>query len=195
MPVHSMILAIAGTASAIFLGYCVYYDHKRRMDPEYRRKLHERRERDQAQLKKQLLHDEAKKAAAMDADSWSPCECGCGKRMGGKPDLSDQAAMERYLFHEIKLGEYLIIRGRLDEGLTHMANAIELCGQPDVLLQMMEATLPDHIFRPLIQKLQEHAQLNDSSEISEPSSSLSIDGNFNRPSSDTSLPIPLLHSL
>ncbi|XP_068156884.1 mitochondrial import receptor subunit TOM20 homolog B-like [Drosophila tropicalis] len=194
MPVHPMILAIAGAASAIFLGYCVYYDHKRRMDPEYRRKLHERRERDQEKSKNQLLHDGAA------ADSGSPCECGCGKKMGGKPDLSDQAALERYLFHEIKLGEYLIINGRLDEGLTHMANAIELCGQPDVLLQMMEATLPDNIFRPLIQKLQEHAQLNESSEISEQSSLLSIDvdgrsSNLNRASSDTSLPIPLLHSL
>lgn len=31
----------AGVAGTIFLGYCIYFDQKRRNDPEYKRKVRE----------------------------------------------------------------------------------------------------------------------------------------------------------
>ena len=34
----------AGVAGAIFLGYCVYFDQKRRNDPNFKKKLREKRE-------------------------------------------------------------------------------------------------------------------------------------------------------
>ena len=33
----------AGVAGALFIGYCVYFDKKRRSDPNFKRKLRERR--------------------------------------------------------------------------------------------------------------------------------------------------------
>ncbi|KAH8247139.1 hypothetical protein KR032_010745, partial [Drosophila birchii] len=36
---------MAAVSGMMFLGYCVYFDKKRRNDPDFRRKLHERRSR------------------------------------------------------------------------------------------------------------------------------------------------------
>lgn len=33
----------AGVAGALFLGYCIYFDQRRRSDPEFKKKLRERR--------------------------------------------------------------------------------------------------------------------------------------------------------
>ena len=32
---------LAGVAGTLFLGYCIYFDRKRRSDPEFRKKLRE----------------------------------------------------------------------------------------------------------------------------------------------------------
>ncbi|XP_020798599.1 mitochondrial import receptor subunit TOM20 homolog [Drosophila serrata] len=36
---------VAAVTGLVFLGYCVYFDKKRRSDPDFKRKLHERRSR------------------------------------------------------------------------------------------------------------------------------------------------------
>lgn len=36
---------LAGLASAVFVGYCVYYDKKRRNQPDFKKNLYERRRR------------------------------------------------------------------------------------------------------------------------------------------------------
>lgn len=40
---RTAIVAAAGTAAVAFLGYCIYFDHKRRSDPEYKKKVRERK--------------------------------------------------------------------------------------------------------------------------------------------------------
>ncbi|KAJ6648045.1 Mitochondrial import receptor subunit TOM20 like, partial [Pseudolycoriella hygida] len=35
----------AGVAGTLFLGYCIYFDKKRRSDPDYKKKIRERRRR------------------------------------------------------------------------------------------------------------------------------------------------------
>ncbi|GAB0086711.1 Tom20 [Sergentomyia squamirostris] len=53
MEINKTTLGIAaGVAGTLFLGYCIYFDHKRRSDPEYKKKVRERRRK-------------AKKAAAV----------------------------------------------------------------------------------------------------------------------------------
>ncbi|TDG39026.1 hypothetical protein AWZ03_014552 [Drosophila navojoa] len=34
-----------GLAALVFVSYCIYFDHKRRTDPQYKRLVHERRQR------------------------------------------------------------------------------------------------------------------------------------------------------
>jgi len=33
----------AGVAGTLFIGYCIYFDKKRRSDPEYKKKVRERK--------------------------------------------------------------------------------------------------------------------------------------------------------
>lgn len=35
----NMVTAVAGGLGLAFVGYCVYFDHKRRSDPDFKRKL------------------------------------------------------------------------------------------------------------------------------------------------------------
>lgn len=44
MDVNRTTLTIAaGVAGTLFLGYCIYFDKKRRSDPEYKKKIRERK--------------------------------------------------------------------------------------------------------------------------------------------------------
>lgn len=44
MEVNRTTLSIAaGVAGTLFLGYCIYFDKKRRSDPEYKKKIRERK--------------------------------------------------------------------------------------------------------------------------------------------------------
>lgn len=61
---------VAGVAGALFLGYCIYFDHKRRSAKDFKKKLHEKRqEREKRSVK---------------------------KNKNKMPDLTDHEAVQRY---------------------------------------------------------------------------------------------------
>ncbi|EDW78530.1 uncharacterized protein Dwil_GK16485 [Drosophila willistoni] len=165
MSLKSLIISSLCTATAICLGYCIYFDRKRRNDPEYKSKVHRRRAREQ--LEQMELHRQGNYSQQHQQQDLPPHH-EYVIRSGTLPDVTDHAALERYFLNEIKLGDHLISQGHMDEGLGHLANAIVVCAQPDALIQMLQSTLPAKIFRPLMQKLQE-AQLQTRASI--PSSS------------------------
>ncbi|XP_036325979.1 mitochondrial import receptor subunit TOM20 homolog [Rhagoletis pomonella] len=133
----------AGVAGTIFIGYCIYFDSKRRADPEYKKKVRERRRRNRKN--------------------------GTAGR-SGIPNLNDHEAIERYFLQEIQLGETLIARGEFENGVEHLANAIVVCGQPARLLQVLQTSLPAQVFAMLILKMQEfgnraNAEMSDTPKI------------------------------
>uniref|UniRef100_A0A6B2EBL8 Putative mitochondrial import receptor subunit tom20 n=1 Tax=Phlebotomus kandelakii TaxID=1109342 RepID=A0A6B2EBL8_9DIPT len=130
MEINKTTLGIAaGVAGTLFLGYCIYFDHKRRSDPEYKKKVRERRRK-------------AKKAAA-------------GNRPE-MPNLVDKDAVQRFFLQEIQMGEMLIGNGHIEQGVEHLANAVVVCGQPTQLLQVLQQTLPAQVFTLLIHKMKEY---------------------------------------
>lgn len=43
MEINKQVLGIAaGVLGSLFVGYCIYFDHKRRVDPEYKKKVRDR---------------------------------------------------------------------------------------------------------------------------------------------------------
>ncbi len=67
----------AGLGAAAFLGYCLYFDSRRRAAPDFKRKLRERR------------RAAAKKAA---------------QNRGPKlPDFADQEAVQRFFLQEVRM--------------------------------------------------------------------------------------------
>ncbi|XP_073843096.1 translocase of outer membrane 20 [Musca autumnalis] len=118
----------AGVAGTLFIGYCIYFDSKRRSDPDYKKKVRERRRKNRKN--------------------------GNNPR-NGLPNLNDHEAIERYFLQEIQMGETLIARGDFESGVEHLANALVVCGQPARLLQVLQTTLPAQVFAMLILKMQE----------------------------------------
>lgn len=122
----------AGVCGTIFLGYCLYFDRQRRSDPNFKKKLRERRK--------------AKKEAS--------------KRSGSSklPNLKDHEAVQKFFLQEIQLGEMLLANGEIEEGVEHLGNAVSVCGQPTQLLQVLQQTLPPQVFHLLLQRLPKFGQ-------------------------------------
>lgn len=123
----NMVAAVAGSVGLAFLGYCVYFDRKRRSDPDFKRKLIEKRRN--------------QKQAARDKDS------------SKYPDLTDEVAVQQFFMKEIALGEQLMGLGDIDNGIEHLANAVAVTAHKENLLNVLRTTLPDPIFRLLVERL------------------------------------------
>ncbi|KAG8444509.1 hypothetical protein GDO86_009610 [Hymenochirus boettgeri] len=117
----------AGVCGALFIGYCFYFDRKRRSDPNFKNRLREKR-------RKQKI---AKERAGQ-------------SRL---PDLKDAEAVQKFFLEEIQLGEELLAQGDYEKGVDHLTNAIAICGQPQQLLQVLQQTLPPPVFQMLLTKL------------------------------------------
>lgn len=118
-----------GVAGALFVGYCIYFDHKRRVAKDFKKKLHDKRQ-------------EREKGKT-------------SKRKSKIPDLTDHEAVQRYFLSEIQMGEALISQGDITNGVEHLANAVIVCGQPTQLLQVLQQTLPSEVFTLLIHRMRE----------------------------------------
>ena len=134
----------AGLGTAAFVGYCIYFDSKRRSHPDFKRKLREKR-----------------KAASK----------GQSKSAGPQlPDFSDQEAVQRFFLQEVQMGEELLATGDIQNGETtagnmksqhdknhlgveHLSLAVAVCGQPHSLLSVLQQTLPPQIYQLLLQNL------------------------------------------
>ncbi|KAL7742647.1 hypothetical protein ACLKA6_018717 [Drosophila palustris] len=142
MSKKSLLAFTVGAAGALLLGYCIYYDQKRRSDPNYKRKVRERRQ----------------KTTRLTPMSMAGVEIRSGGQINILHDpfeLSDHEIVQHYFQNEIKMGEELFREGKLDEGLIHLANATMLCAQPVALMETMKVALPDRIFNMLLTKLPE----------------------------------------
>ncbi|XP_071491173.1 mitochondrial import receptor subunit TOM20 homolog [Diadema antillarum] len=127
----------AGIAGTLFIGYCIYFDRKRRSDPLFRQKLKERRRK---------------------AKSRSNQSAG-GASVGGQaielPNLQDAEAVQKFFLRQVQMGEELLAQGDFENGVEHLSYAVAVCGQPQQLLQVLHQTLPSAVFQLLVQKLPE----------------------------------------
>ncbi|XP_049753359.1 TOMM20-like protein 1 isoform X2 [Elephas maximus indicus] len=116
-------LAVCGVVA--FLGYCVYFDRKRRGDPAFKRRLRDKRRAEQAQAKER------------GAQLWD----------------SANEKLQELLLHEVQMGELWLSRGEHRMGVEHLSNALLLCGQPQELLKVFKLTLPPKVFEMLLHKI------------------------------------------
>jgi import receptor subunit TOM20 len=119
-------VGIAVGIAGIFVGYCFYFDQKRRSDPDFKKKLRERR-----RTKKQAQKVPSSKM----------------------PDLRDHELVQKFFLQEVQLGEEMLACGEIEGGIEHLANAVAVCGQPAQLLTVLQKTLPPPIFQILVQRL------------------------------------------
>ncbi|CAI5681576.1 unnamed protein product [Oreochromis niloticus] len=130
----------AGVCGALFVGYCIYFDRKRRNDPNFKNRLRERW--NIVSSFPVLVTGRRKQKAAKE-------RAGLAKL----PDLKDAEAVQKFFLEEIQLGEELLAQGDYEKGVDHLTNAIAVCGQPQQLLQVLQQTLPPPVFQMLLTKL------------------------------------------
>ncbi|VDN10303.1 unnamed protein product [Dibothriocephalus latus] len=118
--------AIAGIGVG-FLTYCVYFDRKRRSDPQFRIKLMQRRRERELSAKKQS--------------------------MPALPPLNDPKAIHRFFLEQIQQGEVALSTGAIDEAVQSFALAVVVCGQPTQLLQVLQQSLSPPVFSKLVSAL------------------------------------------
>ncbi|XP_017083540.2 mitochondrial import receptor subunit TOM20 homolog [Drosophila eugracilis] len=115
---------LAAVSGMLFMAYCVYFDKKRRSDPEFKRKLHERRNQNTCQSL-----GSPSSATFSEKDS------------------------EMYFMTQIHKGDGLISNGDIEGGVDHLINALLVCSQPGKLLQVLQNTLPVEIFTMMLVKM------------------------------------------
>merc|ERR1712168_612875 len=151
---NSVATLLGGLAGVGFVGYCIYFDRKRRSDPMYREKVRQRREA-------------AKKSANSSASS-----------IGDLPDLKDQEAVQKFFLDEVSKGEQYLAEQKFELCVKHLTNAIAVCGQPQQLLQVFRNMLPPNVFQMLISNLAllGSAQMNQMKAAGVPMEAADIDG-------------------
>jgi len=124
---NSLTIGLVGTiCGGLFIGYCIYFDKKRRSDPNYKRKILERR-------KRQLEEEEKSKKINI--------------------DFNDEMALQRFFLEEIELGEEYLRAGDTKECVEHLCRAIAVCPTPDGLISTLQQTIPPQIFLLILQRL------------------------------------------
>lgn len=125
-------LCAAGICGSLFIGYCIYFDKKRRSDPDYKKKVIARRKKEAALAKRQRN--------------------GPGIKIA-KPDidLNDPSALEEFLMTEMTLANQELMQGNVPDCISHLVNFVVYSGNPKNALTSLQHTLPPTIFELLIQ--------------------------------------------
>jgi mitochondrial import receptor subunit TOM20 len=76
------------------------------------------------------------------------------------PDLNDEAAVQRFFMEEISLGEQLMGMNDIENGVEHLANAVSVTAHKENILNVLRASLPDPIFKMLLEKIPEVTHVN-----------------------------------
>ncbi|XP_026921620.1 TOMM20-like protein 1 isoform X2 [Acinonyx jubatus] len=121
-----LLAALAAGGAVAFLGYCVYFDRKRRGDPAFRRRLRDKR---------RARHQ---KAEGRGAQLWDPAK---------------NEKLQELFLQEVQMGELWLSRGDHRLGVEHLSNALLVCGQPEELLKVFKHTLPPKVFEMLLHKI------------------------------------------
>ncbi|XP_016939480.3 mitochondrial import receptor subunit TOM20 homolog [Drosophila suzukii] len=128
---------LAALSGMLFMGYCVYFDKKRRGDPDFKRKLHEKRHQ----------------------RTFRPL-----KTSRSATHMSNKE-IELYFQNQIQRGEGLITNGDIEGGVDHLINAILVCSQPGKLLQVLQNTLPMEVFTMMLIKMHAYESAERSSPV------------------------------
>lgn len=126
LKLNSRVAAIAALASlASIVGYCIYFDCKRRRDPDYRRNVHKRREYVRQLSRKRY-------------DTYmAPL----------KSEVID------YFLQNVYLGEIHVKRNDWQRAVHYFANAITICADPGILLIKLQKIMPQELYDQIMARV------------------------------------------
>lgn len=71
----------------------------------------------------------------------------------------ERLTIQRYFLQEIQLGESFLVCGDDEKAVIHFTRAIFLCKERSQLLQIMQDSLPAHVYTLLIKKIQNYNEM------------------------------------
>ncbi|VDP31565.1 unnamed protein product [Soboliphyme baturini] len=155
-----VVATLAGIVGVMFAAYCIYFDNKRRSDPDFKRKLRE---------STTLLLESNSKTTAEDEEKSRCCKAfgalmfltrWCKILLLQIPNFADPNDLQAFFLQEVQLGEELLAEGDSESAVDHLANAVTLCGQPQHLLTVLHSSLPPPIFALLEERLPDAAKVS-----------------------------------
>ncbi|XP_034471560.1 mitochondrial import receptor subunit TOM20 homolog B-like [Drosophila innubila] len=115
-----------GLATMAIVGYCIYFDQKRRKDPHYKRRIYERRE-----------FDRRLKLPQID-ESMSPVN----------------VEVVEYFLQRVYLGETYFRRNDWNRAVHNFANAIMICANPSIFLYKLHKVMPKEFYDLIMARVQ-----------------------------------------
>ncbi|XP_026525974.1 TOMM20-like protein 1 [Notechis scutatus] len=138
---------LAGACGLALLGYCVYFDRKRRNATDFKQRLRESKSRGRESCRpcgplpasgRRQRRKEQKKAKEYEAELHK---------------LKESEEVQEFFLQEIQLGELWLTKGEQKKSVEHLINAISVCAQPNQLIQVLEQTLPPQVFEMLVHSI------------------------------------------
>lgn len=117
---------IGSVFGAVMLLCCIVYDHYKKRELNFKKKLQKRREIMQ-------------KMTAIDLK-----------------DIYDPREQQAFILHEIELAEELMVRNKCNEAVHHFVNAIVICEDPENIIRALQHSLPSKAYDLLVEVLTEH---------------------------------------
>ncbi|KAI8054279.1 MAS20 protein import receptor-domain-containing protein [Syncephalis plumigaleata] len=136
-----------GVLALLGVGYAFYFDHKRRNDPKFRRKL--KRQRKRAEKERKLKDDGSENATAnIIASALARCN--------DETAPTSVEGKEKYFMDQIAIGESLLTRGPsgYEDAAVHFYRAFRVYPSPMELLLILQKTLPTELFQIIMGMMQ-----------------------------------------
>lgn len=125
---------VAGTAATGFLAYAVYFDHKRRNDPEFRKQLKRESKRTQRAAKEEAEHQGAEQKKAIRE---------AVERANEEGFPNDPEEVEAYFMQEVAKGEGMVQKGEDNvEAALCFYRALKVYPNPRELINIYDKTVP-----------------------------------------------------
>ena len=149
--IPAVLYSTLGLVTSAFIAYCFYFDYKRTRAPDYKKKLRQKR------LKQQQAENQALPHQML-------------------LDLSTPAAREALLKSEYDMGMTLMAEKNSQEAVTHFMNVVQLAPDPLKMVNVFKQILPHELFFEMMQQFQQMSvQMASSQQASNGGESIAVD--------------------
>ena len=126
---RKFILTTLTVMAGVCMGYSIYLDWKGRSEPEDKKKLQVERR----------IRREPRAGVTL-------------------PNLQNREAVEQFFNREFKRGEELLSKGKIEDAIEHLCNAVAVATEPQKMLQVLQQILPHEVFGSILERLPEISQ-------------------------------------
>ncbi|AQZ10551.1 TOM20 (YGR082W) [Zygosaccharomyces parabailii] len=140
----SRALTVTGVLAAVSLaGYAIYFDHKRRSSPEFRKHLKSKSKRQAAFEKKQK--EEAKQVKLQKVSEY------LAKELAANPTPTDPSRREETFTSNVEQGERLsVVPGKELEAAAKFYRALSVYPNPADLLGIYQRSVPETVYEYIV---------------------------------------------